>query len=268
MYFTRKLKPPQPGIDFLAVIIALPAVLIIMAYWGIRAAWGAVAIIEFLVVLMHLNMYFRTRNTSFLFLVAAFLMIVIYAVQVSVFGMTKNDPENIPLTIATITAIFIMAYIVFNKKIKWRTREMLELAAMPVVETKNGFTERPLSLGKIDATSYEIESFALFLSKNMIAMPHRETGRIIFSLSSLYRKQNGLKWGYADESWVSFSDAGEVNVFISKNDYLLYQDAFSFDQLCKNLGQLFVEFFELFKKGEGIRILDKLNALHLNPITE
>ena len=268
MYFTRKLKPPQPGIDFLAVIIALPAVLIIMAYWGIRAAWGAVAIIEFLVVLMHLNMYFRTRNTSFLFLVAAFLMIVIYAVQVSVFGMTKNDPENIPLTIATITAIFIMAYIVFNKKIKWRTREILELAAMPVSDTKNGFTERPLSLGRIDATAYEIESFSLFLSKNMIVMPYKENGKTIFSLANSYWKKNGLKRGYADESWVSFSENGDVNVYISKNDYLLYRDTFSFDQLCSNLGSLFIDFFEMYKKGEGIRILDKLNALHLNPITE
>jgi hypothetical protein len=182
--------------------------------------------------------------------------------------MTKQDPESIPLMIAVIIAILIMAYIVSSKKIKWRTREMLELAAMPVVETKNGFTERPLSLGKIDATSFEIDSFALFLSKNMIAMPYREGGKTTFSLSNSYWKKNGLKRGYEDESWVSISNNGEVNVFISKNDYLLYQDAFSFDQLCTNLGHLFSEFFELFKKGEGIRILDKLNALHLNPITE
>jgi len=268
MYFTRKLRSPQLGIEFLLVILFLPAVLIIMFNWGMRAAWGAIAVIEFLVVLMHLNNYFRTKNPSFLWLVAAFTIIVMFALHISINGMTKRDPESIPLMIAVIIAILIMAYIVSNKKIKWRTREILELAAMPVDETKNGFTERPLPVGKIDATAKEIESFALFLSKNMIAMPHRETGRIIFSLSSLYRKQNGLKWGYADESWVSFSDAGEVNVFISKNDYLLYQDAFSFDQLCTNLGHLFTEFFELFKKGEGIRILDKLNALHLNPITE
>jgi len=268
MYFIRKLKSPKFGIELLAVIFALPALLIIMAYWGIRAAWGAIAIIEFLVVLMHLNMYFRTRNTSYLWLVAAFLMIVIFAIQISVFGMTKKDPESIPFTIATITAIFIIAFILFNKKIKWRTREILELVAMPVSETKNGFTERPLSIGKIDATPYEIKSFSLFLSKNMIAMTYRENGKTIFSLSSSYWKQNGLKRGYADESWVSFSDNGDVNVYISKNDYLLYRDTFSFDQICSNLGRLFKEFFDMYSKGEGIRILDKLNALNLNPITE
>lgn len=268
MYFTRKLRSPQFGIEFLLVIFFLPVLLIIMFYWGMRAAWGAIAVIEFLVVLLHLNNYFRTKNPSFLWLVAAFTIIVMFALHISINGMTKKDPESIPFSITVIIAIMIMGYIVYNRKIKWRTREILELTAMTVNETRNGFTERPLSIGKVEVSASEIESFALFISKNMIAMPYRENGKIIFSLSSSYWKQNGLKRGYSDESWVLFSDAGEVNVFISKNDYLLYQDAFSFDQLCANLGHLFVEFFELFKKGEGIRILDKLNALHLNPITE
>ena len=29
---------------------------------------------------------------------------------------------------------------------------------------------------------------------------------------------------------------------------------------------LFVEFFELFKRGEGIRILDRMNAMKLHPM--
>jgi hypothetical protein len=217
---------------------------------------------------MHLNLYFRTKNMSFLWLAAAFLIIVVFAVCISVFGMTKKDPGFVPFSIAVIFSILMMGFIVLNKKIKWRTREMLELAAMPVDETRNGFTERPLSIGKIDATASEIESFAFFLSSHMIAMPYRENEKIIFSLSSSYWKQNGLKRGYEDESWVSFTYSGEVNAYISKNDYLLYRDTFSFDQLCSNLGNLFIEFFELFKKGEGVRIMDRLNALNLNPITE
>ena len=268
MYFTRKLRPASLGIEFMIVLIFLPVLLFVFFYWGQRAAWGAIAVIEFLVVLMHLNSYFRTKNASFLWLVAAFLVIVFFALHISINGMTKKDPESIPFSITVIIAIMIMGYIVYNRKIKWRTREILELTAMSVNETRNGFTERPLSIGKVEASVSEIESFALFISKNMIAMPYRENGKIIFSLSRSYWKQNGLKRGYADESWVSFSDAGEVNVFISSNDYLLYQDTFSFDKLCTNLGHLFIEFFELFRKGEGVRIIDRLNALNLNPIME
>lgn len=145
---------------------------------------------------------------------------------------------------------------------------MLELAAFRVNETRNGYTGRPFPIGRIDATSSEIESFAGFISKNLIAIPYRDSGSIIFSLSSSYMKQNGLKRGYDDESWVSISDTGEVNAFISKEDYLQYKEEFSFDQLCSNLGNLFIEFYELYKKGDGSRIMDRLNALNLNPIAE
>jgi hypothetical protein len=268
MYFDRKLKPQQISIELMTVLFFLPVILIVFFTWGLRAGWGIIAGMEFLVVLIHMNMYFRTKNSSFLWLASAFMVIVIFALYITVFGMTKKDPAYIPFIIAAAFALFTMSYITLNKKIKWRTREMLELAAMPVDETRNGFTERPLPIGKIDATAFEIESFARYLSKNMIAMPYRDRGKIVFSLSSSYLKQNGLKRGYEDESWVSFGNSGEVNVLISKNDYLKYRDTFTFDQLCSNLGNLFIEFFELFKKGEGIRIVDRLNALNLNPITE
>ncbi len=268
MYYSRKLKPPQLGLEYLIVLMFLPVVLIILAVWGMRAMAGAIAGIEFLVVVMHLNMYFRTRNPSYLWLMSAFLIVVLFFTYVAMTGISSDDPEFLPLALVMIIAIVIMGYIVLNRKIKWRTRELLELAAMPVKETRDGFTERPLSLGKIDATEHEIESFALFISKNMIAMPYRESQRIIFSLTSSYWKQNGLSRGYEDESWISINKQGDVNVYISKNDYLLYKDNFSFDQLCSNLGHLFIEFFELFRRGEGVRIIDKLNALKLNPLTE
>ena len=145
---------------------------------------------------------------------------------------------------------------------------MLELAAMPVKHKQNGFTERPLPSGKINGTQEEVDAFALFLQKHLIAMPHVENSETFFSLTSTYSKQIGLKRGYKDESWVSFGQNGKVNVFIPKRDYLQYKDAFSFDQLCTNLGNLFVEFFELYRQGDGVRIIDRLNALKLNPIIE
>jgi hypothetical protein len=268
MYFIRKLKSQQLGIELIALLFFLLAIIIVFLTWGPRAGWGIIAIVEFFVVIMHMNMYFKTKNTSFLWLSFAFIIIVIFAVQISIFGMTKTDPEYIPSVIAAIAAFLIIAIIIVNKKSKWRTREMLELAAMPVDQTGNGFTERPFSCGIIDATTNEIESFARFISKNMIAMTYRENDKIIFSFPSSWLKQNGLKRGYKGDSWISVSTRGDVSVFISRKDYLCYQDTFSFDQLCTNLALLFTGFFELYKKGEGIRIMDKLNALRLNPITE
>jgi len=51
-------------------------------------------------------------------------------------------------------------------------------------------------------------------------------------------------------------------------NYQKYRDTYSFDQLCEQLGLTFVDFLELFKRGEGSKIIDKLNSLRLNPIIE
>jgi hypothetical protein len=38
-----------------------------------------------------------------------------------------------------------------------------------------------------------------------------------------------------------------------------------FDQLCQSLGNLISEFLELSKNGQESQIIDKINALRLNP---
>jgi hypothetical protein len=37
-----------------------------------------------------------------------------------------------------------------------------------------------------------------------------------------------------------------------------------FDQLCQNMGDLFIEFFEDYKKGNELRILNKLDSVGMN----
>lgn len=71
----------------------------------------------------------------------------------------------------------------------------------------------------------------------------------------------GLKSDYTDETWVSFESDGNVTVNISHRDYLNYKEALSFDQLCQSLGNLFVKFIEMFQREEGVRIIDRLDAV-------
>jgi hypothetical protein len=47
-------------------------------------------------------------------------------------------------------------------------------------------------------------------------------------------------------------------------DYLNYREDLSFAQLCDSLGGLFIEFYELFKRGQGMRIIDRMDALGLS----
>jgi len=268
MYFIRKLKPPEWNIEHKLGILCFPIMLISILIGGVKLMFAFIALLEFLVMLIQLGMYFRTKNSGFLWMALAFLLIAVFAGQIAWMGLDQPKTEYISFVIAVFLACLIIIYIVFTKKIKWRTREILELAAMPVEDTKNGFSERPLPLGKIDGTNFEIKAFADFLKKNLIVVPYFEEGKVIFSLTSSYSKQIGLKRGYTDESWVSFDNQGNVSVLITKNDYLKYKDAFSFDQLCTSLGKLFIEFFELYKNGDGIRVIDKFNELKLNPFIE
>jgi len=248
MYFIRKLKPPEWNIEHKIGILCLPIMLVSFLIGGVKLMFAFIAFLEFVAMIIQLNMYFRTRNTGFLWLSLAFFFITVFAGQIAYTGLDNPGTDNIPFIVAVIFAGIIVAYLFVSKKLKWRTREILELAAMPVSDQKNGFSGRPLPSGKIKGTSFEIKSFADFLQKNLIAFPYFEGEKVVFSLLSSYSKRIGIKQGYADESWVSFDEDGNVAVLITKN--------------------LFVEFFELYKNGDGVRIIDRFNALKLNPFIE
>jgi len=245
-----------------------PVLLLLFVLSGVNAMFGFIAIVELIVMFIQLNLFFRSRNFAFLWMALSFFIITIFAVEIAFFGLNKNNSEFPVLAVGVIFAAIIIIYILANKKIKWRTREILELSAMPVSDVKDGFTERPHPSGKIESTKLEIEAFTEFIRKNLIAIPYVEDENVVYSFTSNYWKQIGLKTGYKDESWVSIDKNGNVNSFISKSDYLKFKDNFSFDQLCNSMGNLFIEFFEIFRRGEGVQIISRLNDLRLNPIIE
>jgi len=163
---------------------------------------------------------------------------------------------------------FWLLYVGLTRKLKWRKREILELAAYPVNDVANGFTYRPQPVGKAEYDKAEIEKFAKFILKNLIAVPYVEDNRIVFvvtdeKISHLLKLRND----YSEDTYVSFSYDGNISVHIAKQDYLKYKDELSFDKLCTSLGNLFREFLELYMKGEDVRIIDKMNELRLNPFT-
>jgi hypothetical protein len=150
---------------------------------------------------------------------------------------------------------------------KWRGREILELAATPIEETGNGYTARPLPVGKTEYSKMDVTAFAGFAAKHLIAVPYIEKESVVFVPIMMGREFSyvlGLQPDYAKGTWVSFDFNGNVSVNISRDDYLTYKENLSFDQLCKSLGDLFIDFFELFKRGESVRIIDRMDALGLS----
>ena len=69
---------------------------------------------------------------------------------------------------------------------------------------------------------------------------------------------------YVDRTWIAFDYDGNVTVNIAQSDYLNYQEDLSFDQLCTSLGNVFIDFLDLFSNGKGVRIIDQLNAMPTN----
>jgi hypothetical protein len=73
----------------------------------------------------------------------------------------------------------------------------------------------------------------------------------------------GLKNDYIDETWVSFDFDGHVTVNISHRDYLEYKEALSFDKLCASLGNLFIDLIETYQRGEGARIITRMDDVRI-----
>ena len=256
------------SIEAIFGLILLPLILILIIFAGFKATFGVIALIELFAVVIQVILYIRTRNINFLLLAMALGMIFIFALFLAIFGLERARGALRFLALLVIMASVIVIYIVANKKVKWRTREILELSAMPVSGVENGFTERPMPAGKIEATSLELESFATFLRESQIAIPYVDGGAVVLSLTSNYWKQIGLKSGYEDESWVRIDPNGLVSASISKEHYLKFRDRFSFDQLRQSLGALFNDFFELYRNGEGKQIIERCDRLGLNPFIE
>ncbi len=268
MYFLRKLKPPAFNYETIVGLVFAIIFLFLLAFFSLYIAFGFMSIFFFVYTVLLFIIFIRTLNWGYLVLTVTIFLDALFSISVASLGFGGNPEVTKVFAFSIIPATIVLVFMIVKRKLKWRSREMLELAAMPVKETSNGFTNRPLAAGKVEFTQTELFAFARFLHSQLIAIPFYEQERVVFSITTPLSRQLGLNKDYYSGSWVSFSLAGYVSVSISQMDYQKYKDNYSFDQLCEQLGLTFVDFLELFKRGEGSKIIDKLNSLRLNPIIE
>lgn len=266
----RKLKPEKSVIGLVPAVTTMIVFIALWLVWDRDTAYGfmAFALLGFGVLLF--ITYLRIGNAGFLFNALFILLggLTTGALHDSVWHF---GPVLMEILLACqLCSLVITIYLVVTRKYKWRGREILETAATPIDETRDGFTPRPHPLGRADYSQRELMEFARYVRRRMIALPYVKDDRVIFvpltmarSLIHLY----GWKVNLADETWVSFDFGGNVSVNIARKDYLKYREDLSFDQLCQSLGRLFIEFLERYKRGEGARIVSSLNALRENPFT-
>ncbi|MBN1163550.1 MAG: hypothetical protein JXB45_03150 [Candidatus Krumholzibacteriota bacterium] len=267
----EKLKPDKSISGHLPAILTTAIFFILVFLWGLSAAYGFMAFVFLVFSILSILAYGRTK--SYCYLVAALFQLFygLWLASASYAGGIEYAKRGkLPLFFFWI-GVFLMLWLFFlllTRRFKWRGREIMELAALPVEELGDGFTERPRPAGKIEYSPRELLEFSEFLGRKLIAMPYRESDKIVFvpvtMARSMIHAYNPFH-DYTRDSWVSFDNRGNVSVNIARRDYYSYQDELSFDQLCESLGNLFVDFLRMHRRGEEVRIMDRLDALRIGP---
>jgi hypothetical protein len=275
MIYNRKLKPEKSIVGFVPAFASLIIFAISALIIGPVRAMKVLGVIMFIYAAITLAFYYsRTRSTTYL-ISGAYLIVfgcTLWSMQLQYHG----HPEKVFPPIARFFGIwmivlwFWLLYLMATRKVKWKGTEILELAAQGVDPSEDTYTERPLPVGKVEASRDEVLSFAAFLRKNQICMSYKDDDKVylvpITMKDSMYLVVHP-EFNVIEKTWISFNYSGEVTVHISKQSYLAYRDNLTFDHLCNSMGELFIEFFEWYKKGEGVRIIDKLDKLKLNIMT-
>jgi len=267
MYTIHKLKPDRSITGLIPAFSSVIIMALVGIFFGIKAAFVFMAIFYWGLSVYTLIGFLRTSNANFIIpaLFQFFAGVVAYTFEPKSRG--NAPPLLFFAVLLTIVFLVWVILLVATKKIKWRGREILEMAAAPVEETGNGYTPRPLPSGKTEFSKEEIMAFANFARRNLIAVSYVGKDKVVFVPVMMGREDGfilGLKNDYTDETWISFDFDGNVTVNISHRDYLEYIESLSFDKLCASLDDLFIEFVEMYNRGEGVRIIDRMDAIRIS----
>ena len=252
-----KLKTSDWG--YIVFTLLLIAILVCcQIFFGKTIFYYVLCVMPFLAAIAHFVSLLKTKNWGHLIPLLFYVFIVLIFLPV----LDLNEGTKIVLAVCAMLLFIGEIIILSSKRINWRYREILELAASPVDESADGFTPRAFPAGQARYTKEEIIGFSKFMIKHVIAYPFVENSRVVLVVpENMFLYMLLLKRGYHKDTHVCFDFEGNVSVTIAKKDYQKFKEEFTFDQLCASLGELFIEFLELYKNGKSREIITKLNAI-------
>jgi len=270
MSLVRKLKPDRDITGALIPMSMLPIFGIATVIFGFPTGLITLSILMFVYSLFYLYGFVLTRNLALLIVcgegVFWGLLFLVYEPN---FGFSQVG--QIEFRVAYVTGVIffgiVLIVLALTRRLKWRGREIFELAAESVEETGNGYTSRPRPVGKVEYSPQQMGAFANFCARHLIALPYHTSKSftlVPIKMGEEFGRLLGLSGDYRDATWVNFDVDGNVSVHIAQKDYLEYREPLAFDPLCTSFGQLFIDFFELFNKGESVRIIDRMDDLKLS----
>lgn len=270
MFQTLKLKPDRSIGGWIVPLSMLAIFGISLLILGYRRGMFVLAGLILLYALYSLYVFIRTGNFEHLVLCAYQVCLGTAALFLPSYVSTNRIEPPAGVAAYLIGLIFFGVLIVFlmvTRRLKWRGREIFELAAAPVEETGDGYTPRPRPVGKVEFSRPEILAFARFCARHLISVNYVNPRQAVFvpvRMGQEYTYLFRVGGAHLDSTWISFDFDGEVAVHVAQKDYLDYQEPLAFDKLCESLGQLFIEFAEMHRRGEGVRMIDRMNALRLS----
>jgi len=253
---TEKLKPINWGLIYSIVIVTLVIFLFALTFLRtIKTNDEVGRIIGYTFwVLMPFYIYFWFKTKQFILLpTIGFFTAIIFM------NFGPLFLKDI-LAIISLTLSLTILYLLFSAhKYTLLHRKILELAAKPVDETADGFTQRPFPVDKIVYQKGELNNFANFLKKHKIAIPIMATNNAIFCFpDNWYNRKFHTNGNYLNDTRIIFNSDGNVTTAIAKRDYQRYKEELTFDQLCAALGNLFISFLKYYQNGNEKIILEKI----------
>jgi hypothetical protein len=254
---TTKLKS-SAWVILVAASFALIVTIGARLFFGRETFYIMVSILTAAAALIHCLAFIKTKNPSFLMAVL-FYGFILLGIQLF---MIPDKPETLLFVLGMVVLGGLLIYIMVTRRMKWRSREVLELAARPVSDSADGFTPRPFPAGEASYTKDELKAFTKFLLKSGIAFPSNEDDRTVLLVSeNMFKHFLFKKKDFQKDTYVAFDADGQVSVNIAEKDYKKYKEELTFDQLCQSLGNLFKDFLALHQQGQEEVIIEQLNAL-------
>jgi hypothetical protein len=252
MTLVRKLKPDR-SIGGAIVPISLPIIFALTAViFEFSTALKVGAALMLLFGLFYIYMLLRTGNLHLLAIVleAIFFAFMFWLLSEQ-YTFGKWDQQavyQVAFLTGVITFGILLIFFGMNRRLQWRGREIFEL------------------VGRVEYSLHELRGFARFAAKHMMALPYISNKNITLvplTMGDEFFRLLGLLGDYRDATWINFDVDGEVSIHIAQKDYLEYREPLAFDNLCQSFGQLFIDFLDLYCKGEGIRAVGRMDDLKI-----
>ena len=266
----RKLKSDRGIQGLIPAIVSMLIFFLTMFIFGPQTAFNTLGGIFLLYALAFSFWSFRKSNNSY------FLISALYMITIGIFLILFEAPDNFGgpkpkfSTETKIALVFFyffalwLALVAYKKKLKYRGREILELAAWDVEEGPESYTERPRPAGVVEYSKYDIIDLGNHLKKILVCYPFLEETRVVLvpiKMGEEFELLYKPNYDYLSKTWIAFDFEGQVSVHISRKDYLDYKDDLAFDHLCESLGLLMITFADFYMRGDKVRIMDRLNSV-------